>query len=102
MNAILSLLEKLNPNLAKSTAYKVIEYLVLAMLLYGLWQDASGSLSTAKAARDEQIKGYAVQIGVLHAENEAQKEDIESLRNWNTALSDRITRLEDVAIKGDH
>lgn len=100
MNAILSILEKLNPNFAKSTVYRILEYVVLALLLVGLWQDASDSLSNAKAARDEQIKGYAVQIGVLHAENEAQKEDIESLRNWNKALSARVNRLEDVAIKG--
>ncbi len=100
MNAVLTLLEKLNPNFAKSTVYKVIEYLVLGLLLFGMWEDATGSLSTAKASRDEQIKGYAVQIGVLHAENAAQKDDIESLRNWNKALAARINRLEDVAIKG--
>jgi len=90
----------LNPGLEKTTLYRLLEYVVLAVLLVGLWNDASESLSYAKAARDEQIKGYAVQIGVLHAENEAQKDDIESLRKWNKALADRINRLEDVAIRG--
>ena len=100
MNAILSLLEKLNPNFAKSTLYRILEYVVLAFLLVGLWTDISDNLTNAKSARDEQIKGYAVQIGILHSENEAQKDDIEGLRKWNKGLSDRINRLEDVAIKG--
>lgn len=73
MSAILELLKRLNPGLEKTTLYRLLEYVVLAVLLVGLWNDASESLSHAKAARDEQIKGYAVQIGVLHAENEAQK-----------------------------
>ena len=100
MNAILEILKKLNPGFEKTTLYRLLEYVVLAVLLVGLWNDASESLSNAKAARDEQIKGYAVQIGVLHAENEAQKDEIENLRKWNKALSDRINRLEDVAIRG--
>jgi cell division protein FtsB len=100
MNAILALLERMNPNLAKSTVYRLIEYVVLAILLVGLYQDASDSLTNAKAARDEQIKGYAVQIGVLHAEANALKDEVEGLKSWNKALSARVNRLEDAAIKG--
>lgn len=102
MNAILELIKRLNPNCEKTFIYRLLEYVVLAILLLGVWNDATQSLTSAKSARDEQIKGYAVQIGVLHAENDAQKDDIESLRKWNKALADRISRLEDVAIRRGH
>jgi len=102
MNAILALLEKLNPNLAKSTVYRVIEYVVLALLLVGLWNDFTGNLDTAKLSRDEQIKGYAVQLGVAHSEIYALKDELEGMKKWNAALSARINCLEDVAIKGHH
>ena len=93
--------------------------LLLCATLAGMYSDLSSSLSTAKAARDEQIKGYAVQIGVLHSESESHKEDIEKLRGWlknvtervnnqerealerqSAALENRINRLEDAAMRG--
>lgn len=119
MNAVLELLKKLNPGLEKSTIYKILEYAVLATLLLGMYQDATGSLTNAKAARDEQMKGYAVQLGVHRSEIEGLKDDVTRLRTWNKSLTDRlntqeqaflsrqsqaleirINRLEDAAIAG--
>lgn len=102
MNAILALLAKLNPGIQKNKLYKIAEYLVLAGLLYSLYADATGSLSTAKANRDEQIKGILVQSGVNHTLIYEMKEDIDQLRSWNKALSARINRLEDAAIRRGH
>lgn len=118
MNVILELLKKLNPGFEKTTLYKIIEYVVLAVLLVGLYEDATGNLTTAKKARDEQMKGYAVQLGVQRHELDDLKEDIERLRGWNKSmtarlnsqekefherqaqsLENRINRLEDAAIK---
>jgi hypothetical protein len=118
MNAILELLKKLNPGFEKSTLYKILEYVVLAVLLIGLYEDATGNLTTAKKSRDEQMKGYAVQLGVQRSELNDLKQDIEQLRGWNKsmterlnsqeksfhdrqaeALEHRINRLEDVAMK---
>lgn len=99
MNAILEILKKINPGIANNKLFKILEYAILALLLYGLYADATGSLSTAKAGRDQQIKGYAVQIGQNHTELYNMKEEIQQLREWNKALSTRINRLEDVAIR---
>lgn len=94
MNAVLELLKKLNPGFEKSTLYKILEYVVLAALLIGLYEDATGNLSNAKASRDEQIKGYAVQIGVLHSEVDGLTADLEKLREWNKKLSERLNNQE--------
>jgi hypothetical protein len=94
MNAILELLKKLNPGFEKSTLYKILEYVVLAILLVGLYEDATGSLTNAKKARDEQMKGYAVQLGVQRSELEDLKLDIERLRSWNKSMTERLNSQE--------
>ena len=35
---------------------KLAEYLVIGLMIYGVYADASGSLATAKANRDQEIK----------------------------------------------
>jgi biopolymer transport protein ExbB/TolQ len=136
MNAILTFLLKLFPTLFPKVAEKkgaiatVVGALALCATLWGMYTDLSGNLSAAKAARDEQIKGYAVQIGVLHsevnslkerlaAEEEDAKEKFNNFREWNksiskrlneqeqaelarqsVALENRINRLEDAAMTG--
>ena len=99
MDALLKLLAKLNPKSSKSFAYKVMEWLVMLTMLYGVYASGSASLTAAKSNRDEQLRGYAVQMGINHAEIYALKEDAEQLRAWNKALSARINRLEDLALR---
>lgn len=69
---------------------------VVAILaaLVGTYLSLSNNLTTAKAARDEQMKGYAVQIGVLHTEVNGLKEDVDNLRKWNKSLSERLNAQE--------
>jgi septal ring factor EnvC (AmiA/AmiB activator) len=62
--------------------------------LVGTYVTLSNNLTTAKAARDEQMKGYAVQIGVLHTEVNGLKEDIENMRKWNKSMSERLNTQE--------
>lgn len=100
MNAILGLLQKLNPTLGKNVLFKVLEYAVLLIALYGLYADATGNLSNAKANRDEQMKGYAVQVGVNHTEVYILKHQVEDLEAANEKLEIRIHRLEERIIRG--
>ena len=93
--------------------YKFVEYLVIGLMIYGVYADASASLSTAKSNRDEQIKGYAVQMGYQRTELEKLvlqqgldhdeiahlRAENESLRAWIKASSERINRLEDIALR---
>lgn len=95
MNAILALLAKLNPGIEKSKLYKIAEYLVLAGLLWSMYSDASNSLNQHKVNRDEQMKGYAVQIGQNHTELYNMKEELKQLQ-------DRVNRLEDIALRRGH
>jgi hypothetical protein len=109
----LETLKTLSPSLGKSHLYKVLEYLVIGTMIYGVYADASASLTTAKAHRDEQIKGYSVQIGYTRTEIErialqqgldtqeiaTLKAENERLRNWLKANTERVNRLEDVAIR---
>jgi hypothetical protein len=66
---------------------------ILAALV-GTYMTLTNNLNTAKAARDEQMKGYAVQIGVLHNEVNGLKEDIEGVRKWNKSMSERLNAQE--------
>ena len=100
---LLDTIVKLHPKFQKTTVYRILEWMILLVMFYGVYSDASGSLLTAKANRDEQIKGYSVQIGVNHQEVFALKEEVQHLREWNKDLSNRVNRLEDIAIRGhDH
>lgn len=66
--------------------------------LVGTYVTLSNNLTVAKAARDEQMKGYAVQIGVLRSEvdglKEDLKEDLVGLRQWNKSMTDRLNTQE--------
>ena len=66
---------------------------ILAALV-GTYMTLTNNLNTAKASRDEQMKGYAVQIGVLHNEVNGLKEDVEGLRKWNKSMSERLNAQE--------
>jgi hypothetical protein len=66
----------------------------IAAALIGTYVTLTNNLNTAKAARDEQMKGYAVQIGVLHSEVNGLKEDIENMRKWNKSMSERLNNQE--------
>lgn len=93
----------------------------IAAALFGTYMTLTNNLNTAKASRDEQMKGYAVQIGVLHNEVNGLKEDVDNLRKWNKSMSERlnvqekaellrqseslenrINRLEDAAMGSKH
>ena len=62
--------------------------------LFGTYMTLTNNLNTAKASRDEQMKGYAVQIGVLHSEVNGLKEDVDGLRKWNKSMADRLNTQE--------
>jgi hypothetical protein len=108
-----ALKEVLPESLKKSPLYKLSEYLVIGAMIFGVYSDASSSLATAKEGRNQQLKGYEVQIGYtrtkveelitqqaldtqaiveLNAENER-------LRAWIKASSERINRLEDISMR---
>ncbi len=95
MNALLSLLARMNPGIEKSKLYKICEYLVLAGLLYSMYSDASNSLLQHKVNRDEQMKGVLVQIGQNHTELYDMKDQIKQ-------LTDRVSRLEDIQLRRIH
>lgn len=113
LEAGLNILKTISPGTNKPLLTKLLEYLVIGLMIYGVYADASASLSTAKAARDEQIKGYSVQIGYQRTELEklvlqqgldsAQIKDLteenERLRNWLKSYGERINRLEDIAMR---
>lgn len=113
MNTILELLKKINPGIANNKLFRIVEYVVLALLLYGLYVDFTGNLTNsnnlieAKTSRDEQLKGYAVQLGIDRHEIYDLKDEVAGLRNWNKSMTERnkvleqrIHRLEDRALKG--
>lgn len=97
----------------KSLLKKLAEYLVIGLMIYGVYADASANLTTAKTGGDEQLKGYAVQMGytrtaveqvrLQEALDSEQIKDLtkenEQLREWLKALSARVNRLEDIAIR---
>jgi len=93
MNAILELLKKINPGIASNKLFKILEYAVLALLLYGLYADATGSLSTAKEGRDQQLLGIEAQIGFTNKTIYELKDQVEDLEQ-------RIHRLESRALRG--
>lgn len=62
--------------------------------LVGTYVTLSNNLTVAKAARDLQMKEYAVQIGVLRSEVEGLKEDLVGLRQWNKSMTDRLNTQE--------
>lgn len=100
MDALIKLLKELNPKMFKGKLGKLVEYTVLLALLYGVYLSSDDHLNTAKANRDEQIKGIMVQVGVSRSEIDSLKEDNQQLREWLKAMSARVNRLEDVAIRG--
>jgi hypothetical protein len=106
----------------KGTLATIATIVAIVASIVGTYISLSNNLTIAKAARDEQMKGYAVQIGVLHSEvdglQEELKDSITRLTNWNKSLTerlnnqekafrqqetnslqDRINRLEDAAMK---
>lgn len=102
MTSVYKLLQELVkrycPELSKSYLYKVLELAIILSMIYGVYTSAADSLTRAKAGRDEQIKGYALQIGYNREQIEELKSEIEKLRMWNKALSERVFRLESAAI----
>lgn len=99
---LVELMAKVDPGFAKSTLYKVIEYGILAIMLYGLYADISGNLQDRTNGQDQAQQGYAVQIGVTRHQVQDLEQEVNHLRDWNKALSARVNRLEDVAIKRSH
>lgn len=106
----------------KGTLATIATIVAIVASIVGTYISLSNNLTIAKAARDEQMKGYAVQIGVLRSEvdglQEELKDSITRLTNWNKSLTerlnnqekafrqqesnslqDRINRLEDAAMK---
>jgi len=106
----------------KGTLATIATIVAIVASIVGTYISLSNNLTIAKSARDEQMKGYAVQIGVLHSEvdglQEELKDSITRLTNWNKSLTerlnnqekafrqqetnslqDRINRLEDAAMK---
>ena len=106
----------------KGTLATTATIVAIVASIVGTYISLSNNLTIAKAARDEQMKGYAVQIGVLHSEVDGLqvelKDSITRLTNWNKSLTerlnnqekafrqqetnslqDRINRLEDAAMK---
>lgn len=102
----------------KGTLATIATIVAIVAGIIGTYITLSNNLTVAKAARDEQMKGYAVQIGVLHSEVEGLKGDITRLTGWNKSLTerlntqersfieqesrslqDRVNRLEDAAMK---
>jgi hypothetical protein len=106
----------------KGTLATIATIVAIVASIVGTYISLSNNLTIAKAARDEQMKGYAVQIGVLRSEvdglQEELKDNITRLTNWNKSLTerlnnqekafrqqesnslqDRINRLEDAAMK---
>lgn len=78
----------------KGTLATIATIVAIIAALIGTYVSLTNNLTVAKAARDEQIKGYAVQIGVLHTEVEGLKEDVDSLRKWNKSMVDRLNAQE--------
>lgn len=78
----------------KGALATVATIVAIVAAIIGTYVTLSNNLTVAKAARDEQIKGYAVQIGVLHTEVEGLKEDVENLRKWNKSMADRLNNQE--------
>lgn len=114
LDAGLDALKKVLPDTVKqSPLYKIGEYMVIGLMIYGVYADATSSLATAKEHRDQQIKGYDVQIGYTRTQLELMitqqaldtqeikdlKLENERLRAWLKSSSERINRLEDVAIR---
>jgi len=100
-------------SLKKSPLYKLGEYAVILTMIFGVYSDATTSLATAKEGRNQQLKGYDVQMGYTRTKVEelitqqaldTQKiEDLkaenERLRAWMKASSERINRLEDISMR---
>lgn len=78
----------------KWTLTRIATVVSIFAALFGVYITLSDNLTTAKAARDEQMKGYAVQVGVLHTEINGLKEDVERLTKWNKSLTERLNTQE--------
>lgn len=96
------ILAKINPGFEKTTIYRIMEYIVLAGLLYGLYADVTESLHMKSQGSAETLKGQMVQIGATRQLTADLEKEVNSLREWNKALSARVNRLEDVAIRRGH
>lgn len=93
---------ELVPDIKKNPVYKALEWLVILALIYTTYQQFASELFAAKTNRDEEIKGYSVQIGQNHQEiydiKSELKADDEKLRKWMTSISERVYRLESHAL----
>jgi VIT1/CCC1 family predicted Fe2+/Mn2+ transporter len=78
----------------KGTLATIATIVAIVAAIIGTYITLSNNLTIAKAARDEQMKGYAVQIGVLRSEVEGLKEDITRLTGWNKSLTERLNTQE--------
>lgn len=83
----------------KWTLARIATVVSIFAALFGAYISLSENLTTAKAARDEQMKGYAVQVGVLHAEVNGLKEDVERLTKWNKSLTERVNAQEQASLR---
>jgi len=108
-----ALKEVLPESLKTSPLYKISEYLVIGVMIFGVYSDASSSLAAAKEGRNQQLKGYDVQMGYTRTKVEELitqqaldtqeikdlKVENERLRAWMKASSERINRLEDISMR---
>ena len=73
MNALLDLLKKIHPGIQHNHLFKLLEYVVLILMLYGVYMGSAGDLSTAKHDRDEQVTGIIAQVGFSNTQIEEIK-----------------------------
>lgn len=78
----------------KGTLATIATIVAIVAAIIGTYITLSNNLSTAKAARDEQMKQAAVQVGVLVTEVNGLKEDVDNLRKWNKSMSERLNNQE--------
>lgn len=79
MGPILEVLRKVFPGIENTHLYKILEFSVLILLIYGVYAGASGDLSTAKHDRDEQITGIVAQVGFTNKEVGEIKEQLKTM-----------------------
>lgn len=78
----------------KGTLATIATIVVIVAAVIGTYVTLSNNLTVAKAARDEQMKGIFVQLGVQRVELDNLEEDVKGLREWNKRLGDRMNSQE--------